>query len=129
MELLILTIFGIVVIGLSSYFALFRKRPKNIIDYITGWRYYDGESVFSRLKAGDILHLRRQPENPYDRYAVEIFSSEGIKLGFISRIYSKVVSIAMSEKRLVVVTITELNPPPAEQFRRVKMQVSIYGKV
>ena len=129
MELLILTIFGVVVIGLSCYFALLKKRPKNIIDYITGWRYYDGESVFQRLKVGDILHLRRQPDNQYDRYAVEIFSSEGIKLGFVSRVYSKIVSSALAEKRVVVVTITELNPPPAEQFRRVKMQLSIYGKV
>ncbi|MBU2567539.1 MAG: HIRAN domain-containing protein [Elusimicrobia bacterium] len=129
MELVILTIFGIAVIGLSSYFALIRERPKNINDYITGWKYYDGESVFPRLKTGDILHLMRQSDNPHDKYAVEIFSSEGIKLGFMSRVYSKVVSDALAAKRVVVGTITELNPPPEEQFKRVKVQVTIYGKV
>jgi len=128
MELVILTIFGIIVIGFSAYFALIKERPKYIHDYITGWRYYDGESVFPKLKIGNILQLKRQPTNPYDKYAVEIYSSDGTKLGFVSRAYSKIVSDAIFRKRVIICSITGLNPPPEEPFKRVKIQITIYGK-
>jgi hypothetical protein len=126
MELLILTVFGIIVIGLSAYFVFVRERPKVIRDYITEWQHYEGENVLHTLKVGDILQLRRQPTNPYDKFAVEIYSSNGMKLGFVSRAYSDIVSAALAGKKVVICTIVGINPPPAEPFKRVHIKINVY---
>ena len=126
MELLVLTVVGIIVIGLSAYFVFVREKPKVIKDYITGWRHYDGDRALPALKPGDILQLKRQPSNPYDKFAVEIFTSNSAKLGFVSRAYSNIVSTAIADKKVVICSIIAINPPPEEAVKRAQIQINIY---
>jgi hypothetical protein len=52
--------------------------------YIAGYFFYDGDKAESELILNDILTLQREPENIYDKNAIEIYI-EKIKLGYIPR--------------------------------------------
>ena len=47
--------------------------------------YYDAEAAADRLRPGQRLALRRQPENRYDALAIEVLGPEGHKLGYVPR--------------------------------------------
>jgi hypothetical protein len=55
---------------------------------IAGFYYYDGmdDDVYESLSIGDELELRREPQNPYDENAIEVYTREGLKLGYVPRI-------------------------------------------
>ena len=51
---------------------------------VAGFQYYDGPAVLNRIRPGDTLTLRVEPQNPHDEFAVEIFHGT-TKLGYIPR--------------------------------------------
>ncbi len=55
---------------------------------IAGMYYYDGydEEIYGELSIGDELELRREPENPYDENAIEVYTRDGYKLGYVPKI-------------------------------------------
>jgi hypothetical protein len=55
---------------------------------IAGYSYYDGmrEEVLTGLIAGEELELRREPDNPYDENAIEVYTRDGFKLGYVPQI-------------------------------------------
>ena len=53
--------------------------------HVAGTAYYDAEAVADRLRPGQRLALRRQPENRYDALAIEVLGPEGHKLGYVPR--------------------------------------------
>ena len=53
--------------------------------HVAGTAYYDAEIVADRLRPGQLLALRRQPENRYDPLAIEVLGPEGHKLGYVPR--------------------------------------------
>jgi len=50
--------------------------------FVSGFGQYDGKRVFPRLKPGDSLQLRREPDNPDDVNAVRV-EWQGITLGYL----------------------------------------------
>jgi len=62
------------------------RRIKVMETSIAGLYYYEGYQNFELLKENDSILLKPQKNNPYDRYAVEIFHSKSqMKLGYIPR--------------------------------------------
>ena len=62
--------------------------PREILlarTHVAGTAYYDAEAAADRLRPGQRLTLRRQPENRYDTHAIEILGPEGHKLGYVPR--------------------------------------------
>ena len=53
--------------------------------HVGGTAYYDAEAAADRLRPGQRLALRRQPENRYDALAIEVLGPEGHKLGYVPR--------------------------------------------
>jgi len=53
--------------------------------HVAGTAYYGADRVRRRLKRGDALVLRREPANPYDGMAIEVFTAAGAKLGYVPR--------------------------------------------
>jgi hypothetical protein len=51
---------------------------------LAGFVYYDGKSVWERMKAGDILTLARDAANPHDTNAIRI-AWQGHMLGYVPR--------------------------------------------
>ncbi len=47
---------------------------------------YDGrQAVVARMRPGDPVTLRREPDNPYDRNAVRVENAAGEQAGFLDR--------------------------------------------
>lgn len=51
---------------------------------IAGFQFYKGPELIARLGAGMELLLHREPDNPHDEFAVEIYSGDA-KLGYVPR--------------------------------------------
>ena len=47
---------------------------------------------YAHAKEGDELTLRREPENPRDRHATELFLASGEKLGYVPKPYTDIVA-------------------------------------
>ena len=64
---------------------------------VVGWRYKnsDGSSrakYLLELKENDKLRLMREPDNPYDQYAIKVVYGDNLQIGYISMDYSKLIS-------------------------------------
>jgi len=53
--------------------------------HVAGTAYYDAETAVDRLRPGQRLAIRRQPNNRYDALAIEVFGPEAQKLGYLPR--------------------------------------------
>lgn len=63
---------------------------------VAGFRYYRGEEILRKLEPGRPLDLKREPRNPFDYDAVEIYH-ENEKLGYIPRSESAVIAQLMDK--------------------------------
>ena len=61
-----------------------RKRVFLQHSLLAGFEYYEAGKLWSRLRPGALLELRRNPENPVDPRAVEVYW-RGHKLGHLPR--------------------------------------------
>lgn len=74
---------------------------------VAGFSYYDGERVWERLRAGDKLILKREPSNPYDEKAIEIYWRDK-KLGYVPRVDNSVIAQMMDRGEKLTCSITWL---------------------
>ncbi|MCX7878086.1 MAG: HIRAN domain-containing protein [Ignavibacteria bacterium] len=51
--------------------------------YLAGFKYYKAPAVYRRLKKGDIVILKPEPDNKYDEMAIEVYTKSNIKLGYV----------------------------------------------
>gem|GEM_PF-111778 len=91
--------------------------------FVAGFSYYDGEKVLGRLEPGNLLILKREPGNPYDRLAIEIYTRGGVKLGYVPRDINAVPAALLDQSVELKVSITEINLPPAPDWERVRFEV------
>ena len=89
--------------------------------FIAGFQYYDGFEAGHLLRENDRLLLKRQPTNPYDCYAIEVFQGEA-KLGYLPRKENKVVARMMDQGVPVKARIVEIDREVA-YYNKVKMEV------
>ncbi len=75
---------------------------------LAGFNYYSAELVWSKLQVGDELILRRQPHNPYDHKAVEVFWRRH-KLGYLPRVDNSAISQMMGRGQSLRAYISWLN--------------------
>ncbi len=53
--------------------------------HVAGTAYYEAKTAAGRLRAGQRLALRREPDNVHDGLAIEVLVPEGSKLGYLPR--------------------------------------------
>ncbi len=53
--------------------------------YVAGLFYRDMSVVHNHLDEGDILYLKREPENQYDKNAIMVTTEDGYVLGYIPK--------------------------------------------
>jgi len=69
--------------------------------HVAGMCFYDVEAILPKIKDGEALILRRNPNNKHDVYATEVHTSSGQILGHVPRSENKVLARLMdSGKRL-----------------------------
>ena len=86
--------------------------------HVAGTAYYDAEAAADRLRPGQRLALRRQPENRYDALAIEVLGPEGHKLGYVPRRRNEMPARLMDAGiRLTASVRVELGPVPEGPVR------------
>lgn len=71
------------------------QRRLRLVDvHIAGLQFYEWmkPEVARSLGTGDRLILKREPENPYDHKAVEVYTLSGRKLGYLPRSDNSVIA-------------------------------------
>ena len=96
-------------------------------DYVAGFGYYKGEAAIFGLNPGDILSLKREPDNSYDEKAIEIYTQSDIKLGYVSRDINAVPASMLDQEIKLMAEITEINLSPGPQWERVGFAVFQVG--
>lgn len=89
--------------------------------YIAGFQYYHGPEIEALLNVDDILSMKREPHNPHDCYAVEVFRND-VKLGYLPREENKVIARMMDQGMTVKARIIKIKPEE-HPYRRVKAEV------
>jgi len=111
------------VLGFPFFFVSRRESAKRFLlleTFIAGYRYYNGEMVEWTFYSGKPVLLRREPENPYDPMAIEVYTTEGVKLGYIPRKFNQVPARLMDQGAIVRAEIKAVYPL-AEPWERVKI--------
>ncbi len=95
--------------------SLFKSRAtpktKNILlldTAVAGFQHYKGSEVWGRLKAGDNLRLTREPRNPFDYDAVEIYRGRD-KIGYIPKTHTAAIAQMMDRGMKLTSKICRLN--------------------
>lgn len=89
--------------------------------YLAGFQYYKGPDIESRLNEDNLLTLKREPTNPHDCYAIEVFQNND-KLGYLPRTENKVIARLMDQGVEVKARILKVDPE-VYAYRKVKMKV------
>lgn len=64
---------------------------------LAGFQYHDAVAVWSEMKEGDALQLRREPDNPHDARAIRV-EWRGRMLGYLPRAENRVVAAAIDRQ-------------------------------
>lgn len=89
--------------------------------YVAGFQYYQGLEIEPQLQEDNLLTLKREPTNPYDCYAVEVYQNEA-KLGYLPRAENKVIARLMDQGIAVKAKIEKIKPEE-EPYRRIKAKI------
>lgn len=90
--------------------------------YVAGIPYYEAGSVRETLRPDDALMLRREPDNPYDDLAIEVFTVAGRKLGYVPRVDNEPFARLMDAGKTVEASVTHVEP---ENYGHVLLKLTL----
>jgi hypothetical protein len=93
---------------------------------VAGLQYNEGQQLLPRLQPGNLLTLRREPENRHDPLAIAVFAASGHKLGYLPRRLNEIPANLMDKGHPVVARVSEVNPE-ALPWEAVVMEVGVRG--
>ena len=93
---------------------------------LAGFQYHRGPAIWPFLQLGETLHLKREPSNPHDRFAIAVwFKNE--HLGYIPMRENRTLARLLDQGERLEATIIRLldddNP-----WRRIRFQVTWIGE-
>lgn len=99
--------------------------------YIAGISHYlnckNNVCDFSNVNIhnGDKLILKLEPDNVRDKYAVEIYTLDNVKLGYVPRYYSRQVTERIKKNNKVVCEVLEFSPyANCRECIRIKLYIN-----
>jgi hypothetical protein len=90
---------------------------------LAGSQYHALADVVNQIRIGDALTLRRVPDNPHDRNAIEVLW-QGHILGFVPRRENSAVARAMDRGEPLEARISALRPDETP-WRRLRFEISM----
>lgn len=90
---------------------------------LAGFQYHAGKKSWDEMKAGDVLTLVREPDNPHDAGAVRV-EWRGRKLGYLPRAENRAVAAEMDGGGRVEARIGRLTRHRSP-WQRVMVQVYV----
>jgi hypothetical protein len=89
---------------------------------LAGFQYYQGPEIEPQLRQNNLLTLRREPTNPHDCYAIEVFQNNA-KLGYLPRAENKVIARLMDQGVAVKARILKVDP---EVYAYPKVKIKVF---
>jgi hypothetical protein len=105
--------------------------------HVAGLRYYDIHKLTASLQATDNLLLRREPANIHDELAIEIFTLNNDKLGYVPRHRNPILARLMDAGKTLVAEVAELkfgdakpltylpDPAPGSDVIDVRLKIAL----
>lgn len=90
---------------------------------LAGSQYHALPDVVDRIRVGDALALKREPDNPHDRNAIQVLW-QGHLLGFVPRRENKAVARAMDRGEPLIARVVALRPDESP-WRRLRFEISM----
>lgn len=90
-----------------SAFSNPRRRVLIQQSAVAGFQFHEGEFVFARMKLGDRLNFRRDPNNRFDQRAVQVYWQD-TQLGFVPRRDNVAISQMLERGEPLTASITAL---------------------
>lgn len=90
---------------------------------IAGSQYYATHTILPSLRPGDPLRLRRQPDNPHDDRAIEVFWRE-YKLGYLPRLDNAAAAPLLDRAHVLRAEAIGIDDPE-EEWEPVRLRVWI----
>lgn len=93
---------------------------------LAGFQYHRAAAIWPFLQVGESLHLKREPSNPHDRYAVAVwFKNE--HLGYVPKRENRTLAQLLDQGERLEATIIRLldddNP-----WRKIRYQITWVGE-
>ena len=93
--------------------------------HVAGTTHIEGiDELELYLKSGDRLNLFREPDNPYDEFAILIKTMDGVKIGYIPQKDNIIFARLMDAAKLFWGKITEKEKKG--NWLRIKIQVFMH---
>ena len=93
--------------------------------HVAGTTHIEGiDELEPYLKSGDRLNLFREPDNPYDEFAILIKTMDGVKIGYIPQKDNIIFARFMDAGKLFFGKITEKEKKG--NWLRIKIQVFMH---
>ena len=90
---------------------------------LAGSQFHALPDVVAKIRVGDSLTLKRQPDNPHDSNAIQVLW-QGQLLGFVPRRENKAVARAMDRGEPLVARVVALRPDESP-WRRLRFEISV----
>lgn len=107
----ITTLLGLVGSGtVSASYASSQSKPEPLLiqqSNVSGFQYHNGAKLYSEFKLGDTLILKRAPQNPFDKHAVEVHWRSHM-IGHIPSIQNTAISQMMDRGEQLTANISQL---------------------
>ncbi len=97
-------------------------RPVTVLAnaFLAGMAYYDfPDGPGDAVESGQPLVLRREPDDPHDDRAIEVFLPDGRKLGYVARRENEALSRLMDAGVPVRATVVEAGEGPYSVTMRI----------
>lgn len=85
---------------------------------IAGFQYYEGPGLIRRIRTGELLLLKAEPENPHDAFAVRV-ERRGRMLGYVPRSDNRHIRRLLEQGARLCCRVVEVDreAPPWNQLR------------
>ncbi len=90
---------------------------------LAGFQYHRAPAIWPFLQVGEHLHLRREPTNAHDRYAIAVwFRNE--HLGYIPQRDNRTLARLLDQGERLETTIVRLLNDEPNPWRKIRLQVA-----
>lgn len=89
------------------------KEVQLLYSHVAGGVYYDMANELEDIENGEVLILKREPSNRYDRRAIEIYRQNGAKLGYVKRIRNTTLANLMDAGVALTAKVAPIEEDPS----------------
>lgn len=102
------------------------KTKSNYIDFfVADYKECDGKEIIECLSENEPIELCRDTSYPYDQFAVAIWTSDPIKLGYVPEIISSLISYKLEDKNKKVSAVIKKIKLNAHDDCKIEIRVFV----